>query len=71
MVGECIRNLCVNLCIDPDTVNGITRNINVYTNNKQWNYSPNQSLKDLGNDVIKKNELILSIILKEKDTETK
>jgi len=29
-VGELIRNCCVNLGIDPDTENGITKNITVY-----------------------------------------
>ena len=28
-MGELIRNLCVNLAIDPDTVDGITQNVSV------------------------------------------
>jgi hypothetical protein len=66
MVGELVRNLCVNLSIDPDTVNGITKNVNVYIGNKLWNYNPYQSLKSLNNN-IKDNQLILTIVLKEKD----
>ena len=68
MIGELIRNLCVNICIDPDTVNGYTNNVNVYINNKKWNYNPHQSLKDLNDSIIKDNQLILTIILKENDT---
>ena len=29
-LGECLRNVCVNLGIDPDTHDGVTRNIRVY-----------------------------------------
>jgi hypothetical protein len=29
-MGECIRSVCVNLGIDPDTVDGITRNIIIH-----------------------------------------
>lgn len=32
LLGECIRNCCVNLGIDPDTVDGITRNVQVTMN---------------------------------------
>ena len=49
MVGEFIRNCCVNLCIDPDTVDGRTRNVNVYLDDEGdavWDYDPNQILKD-------------------------
>ena len=28
-LGECIRNICVNLTIDPDTCEGNTRNVHV------------------------------------------
>ena len=67
MVGELVRNLCVNLSIDPDTVNGITKNVNVYIGNNLWNYNPYQSLKSLNNNIIKDNQLILTIVSKEKD----
>lgn len=47
-VGEMIRNICVNLGIDPDTVDGITRNIQVWKVNKNernlWNYNPYDSI---------------------------
>jgi len=29
-IGEVIRNICVNLSIDPDTVQGVTRNVKVF-----------------------------------------
>ena len=43
-VGELIRNLCVNLGIDPDTRDGITENITVYRDNLVWSYVPNRSI---------------------------
>jgi hypothetical protein len=49
-VGEMIRNICVNLGIDPDTHDGITRNVKVYLNangeinSVSWKYNPNDSL---------------------------
>lgn len=48
--GELVRNLCVNLGIDPDTVDGITKNVNVYLlqseseNREAWQYNPNRSI---------------------------
>ena len=43
-IGEVIRNCCVNMGIDPDTVDGITRNITVYRKSSLgwtlWQYNP-------------------------------
>lgn len=48
--GEFIRNSCVNLGIDPDTHEGVTRNVRVYTLKDEeevlWNYDPFCSLED-------------------------
>ena len=43
-VGELIRNLCVNLGIDPDTRDGVTENITVYRDGLVWSYVPNRSI---------------------------
>jgi hypothetical protein len=48
-VGEVIRNLCVNLCIDPDTVDGYTRNITVtqvdeHGHREVFRYQPSKRL---------------------------
>jgi hypothetical protein len=61
MVGELIRNLCVNLCIDPDTVNGYTRNVDVIKDNNIWQYMPSAMLKDQN---ISDNKLILMIVMR-------
>jgi hypothetical protein len=49
-IGEMIRNICVNAGIDPDTIEGYTRNIIVMrkwkSGWKEWNYNPNQDLKN-------------------------
>eukprot|EP01038_Epipyxis_sp_PR26KG_P015125 gene15125-20359_t len=55
-LGELIRNICVNLCIDPDTVDGVTRNIlvsRVIDNDTldcevwhDWKYDPIQNLRE-------------------------
>ena len=46
--GEFIRNSCVNLGIDPDTHDGVTRNVEVYTfqgeEGELWIYDPSSSL---------------------------
>ena len=48
-VGEFIRNCCVNLGIDPDTINGITVNVRINFNETiNWQYNPSLSLKDAG-----------------------
>lgn len=54
-VGEFIRNCCVNLGIDPDTIDGITRNVCVVKLDKvsdsttsEWKYNPYQSLGSSG-----------------------
>lgn len=53
-IGELIRNICVNLNIDPDTHDGITRNVNVKlvlddVNNFNFqNHLPSESLYSLG-----------------------
>jgi hypothetical protein len=41
-VGEFIRNSCVNIGIDPDTIDGTTRNVKVYLNGSKdpWKYNP-------------------------------
>ena len=48
--GEFIRNSCVNLGIDPDTHDGMTRNVRVYTLKDEeevlWNYDPSSSLEE-------------------------
>ena len=46
--GEVIRNICVNLGIDPDTVDGVTRNISIQCNNAAWTYNPHDSLLKAG-----------------------
>jgi hypothetical protein len=52
-IGEIIRNCCVNIGIDPDTVDGVTKNILVYrveqNNNNEpliWHYNPTMKLCD-------------------------
>ena len=42
--GEVVRNICVNLGIDPDTVEGLTRNISILCNGALWSYNPHESL---------------------------
>ena len=48
--GEFIRNSCVNLGIDPDTHDGVTRNVRVYILKDDeellWNYDPSSSLEE-------------------------
>ena len=61
MIGELIRNLCVNLCIDPDTVDGYTKNVDVLLNSNIWQYRPSAMLKDQS---ILDNKLVLSINVK-------
>jgi hypothetical protein len=63
-VGEMLRNICVNVGgIDPDTENGITKNIVVYNLTKDtdsrmpWTYNPYQNL-----DRIQKNGRIVVAI---------
>ena len=47
MVGEFIRNCCVNIGIDPDTVDGKTLNVIVYIKDDElWDYNPCQVLKE-------------------------
>lgn len=50
-VSEVIRNICVNLRIDPDTKNGITENVLVRCSKTQEHivYTSNQSLLSLLN----------------------
>lgn len=48
-LGELIRNLCVNLNIDPDTDSGYTRNVEVRRMNQSgsftyWEYNPHCSI---------------------------
>ena len=52
-VGEMIRNICVNLGIDPDTIDGVTRNVQVWKIDwngqgecRLWNYNPFDSIGD-------------------------
>ena len=49
-VGEVIRNVCVNLGIDPDTQDGYTKNVNVFVGESSdtWDYDPNTNLSVLG-----------------------
>lgn len=53
-IGEVIRNCCVNLQIDPDTVDGITLNVKVsHEVDNQWTelkYNPNKRLSTLARD---------------------
>ncbi len=61
-VGEFIRNCCVNLGIEPDTINGITVNVQVgFNQTLNWKYNPALSLKDCGffdGSIIEIDELI-------------
>lgn len=57
--GEVIRNICVNCGIDPDTQNGVTRNVEVRlcTASKRsplaiFNYSPTTKISTLGIDFV-------------------
>lgn len=49
-VGEMIRNVCVNLGVDPDTHDGYTRNVMVYKRSTTqaewvvWEYCPKDSI---------------------------
>lgn len=49
-MGEMIRNICVNLNIDPDTHDGITRNIDIFLidpfngERTQFSYNPSCSI---------------------------
>lgn len=49
-LGEMIRNICVNLGIDPDTEDGVTKNIEVYNLMDRnaldfpWNFNPYHDL---------------------------
>eukprot|EP01039_Chlorochromonas_danica_P001531 gene1533-1669_t len=47
-LAEVIRNICVNIGIDPDTVDGYTRNVIVYHKEENvwqpWRYSPGARL---------------------------
>lgn len=48
--GEVIRNICVNGGIDPDTENGITKNIKVFLNNREsseFHYDPLESISTI------------------------
>jgi hypothetical protein len=49
LAGEIVRNVCVNLGIDPDTVDGVTQNVKVNVVSVQtdsslleWRYNPNK-----------------------------
>jgi hypothetical protein len=46
--GEVVRNLCVNLGIDPDTRNGITWNVEISLNGNKWSYTSNSTLISCG-----------------------
>ena len=50
MAGEFVRNVCVNLGIDPDTAAGVTRNVTVVrqATGQAWEYDPRRSLEDMG-----------------------
>jgi hypothetical protein len=60
-MGELIRNICVNLGIDPDTVNGITRNVEVYYKTgiefQRLEYNPYESV----NSYVSRSKLVLKI----------
>ena len=58
-IGEVIRNCCVNLGIDPDTHDGVTRNAMVFvldgSGNESllhpqipWRYNPHSSVSSIG-----------------------
>ena len=48
-VGEFVRNAVVNLGIDPDTHNGVTRNVALRRDDGSvWTYDPHKSLRDAG-----------------------
>lgn len=53
--GEFVRNVCVNLGIDPDTEDGVTRNASVWIQSREisgtavrWKYRPNETLAESG-----------------------
>ena len=52
-LGELFRNICVNLGIDPDTVEGVTRNVAIYIVNEAGGkilvdkYDPSISIEDV------------------------
>ena len=46
--GEVVRNMCVNLGIDPDTRSGITWNVDIFVNGNPWRYHPNSILISCG-----------------------
>ena len=47
-IGELIRNLCVNLRFDPDTVDGITKNVIVMDiDKKEIRYDPESPISSL------------------------
>jgi len=48
-MAECIRSICVNLAIDPDTVDGITTNIIVHRKIKTANEPEPDGLKSRSN----------------------
>ena len=48
MVGECVRNVCVNLGLDPDTHHGYTRNVRVFYQGEDISLAnPYQAIEDL------------------------
>ena len=46
--GEFIRNSCVNMGIDPDTIHGVTVNVKVLIDGVEWKYDPFKSLRHCG-----------------------
>ena len=48
-MAECIRSLCVNLSVDPDTVDGVTRNVDVFHkmngNYELFSFDPHEQLQ--------------------------
>ena len=47
--GEVIRNICVNVGIDPDTIDGYTRNVTIYREGGDiWIYDPYDTLEEAG-----------------------
>lgn len=46
--GEVVRNICVNIGVDPDTTEGVTQNISIRRNGVYWCYDPQESLMKAG-----------------------
>jgi hypothetical protein len=48
IICVCCRHACVNLGVDPDTHEGVTRNVLVELNDETLGWPPSSSLRDVG-----------------------